>query len=104
MHRKIDDGPHPSKQQQQPGVGPSKHNSGGKDSCPPQHPTALGVFVATLQEFLLCPPGDTPLLADGRLRKAYVGQAQNRSAELPSLLMRSPRYMNARLKEVYIHI
>eukprot|EP00434_Breviolum_minutum_P043818 symbB.v1.2.039078.t1/scaffold6336.1/size18949/2 len=24
------------------------------------------------KEFLLCPPGDTPLLADGRLRKAYV--------------------------------
>ncbi|CAK9056783.1 unnamed protein product [Durusdinium trenchii] len=24
------------------------------------------------KEFLLCPPGDTPLLADGRLRKAYA--------------------------------
>ena len=24
------------------------------------------------QDFILCPPGDTPLLADGRLRKAYA--------------------------------
>ena len=31
---------------------------------------ALGLDLG--QDFLLCPPGDTPLLADGRLRKAYA--------------------------------
>lgn len=36
------------------------------------------------EEFVLCPPADTPLLADGRLRKAFAPQKpMERDQEIP---------------------
>ena len=46
--------------------------------------TILYCAMPALQVFLLCPPGDTEHLVDGRLRKAYAGSSELVPQKLPN--------------------